>query len=135
MKTRIDKALLVALALPVVSGCEKSPRDKLQGEWDGQAIEGCASCSTADVQKAAGWVRGTAFVFNGNKVKVVIPAESPRSGTFKVAKVEGDKITLAFTGDESSPQQHYEADLRFVGERELRWKLDGGREIVMTRKN
>lgn len=132
MKIRIDKALLVAMALPFVSGCEKSPRDRLQGEWDGVSIENCPS---AELQKATGWVKGTAFIFTGNKVKVVIPAESPRSGTFKIAKVEGERIVVAFTGDESAPQQHYEADMRLVGDKELRWKLEGGREIVMTRKN
>jgi hypothetical protein len=120
-------ALALAITIPAVSGCEKSPRDKLQGRWLGESIE---NVPAHQLQKATGWVKGTAIEFNGNKVTVTIPAESPRSGTFKVSRHEGDALLLSFNRDEGG---HDEAEMMLVGDQQLRWKIGEGREVVMVK--
>lgn len=126
MRTRVPVLCLV-LALPVVAGCEKSPRDKLQGRWLGESIE---NVNPTDLPRATGWVKGAALEFQGGKVTVTIPAESPRSGAYKIAKVDGDRVTVSFSREEGG---HDEAELRFVGEQQLRWDIGSGREIVLLR--
>ncbi len=127
MRIPIKTALALALVLPVVAGCEKSPRDKLQGRWLGESIENVPS---AQLTKSTGWVKGTAIEFAGNKVTVTIPAETPRTGTFKVAKAEGDGLLVSFLRDEGG---HDEADMKLVGDQTLRWRIGDGREIVMLK--
>src|SRR5215475_10757456 len=87
-------ALVVCLS---ATACEKSPRDRLQGRWLGESIE---NVPVDQVQKATGWVKGTAIEFSGNKVTVTIPAETPRTGTFKVTKAEGDTLLVSFLREE-----------------------------------
>ena len=127
MRIPIKTALALALLLPVVAGCEKSPKDKLQGRWLGESIENVPS---AQLAKSTGWVKGTAIEFAGNKVTVTIPAETPRTGTFKVAKAEGDGLLGSFLRDEGGPD---EADMKLVGDQTLRWRIGDGREIVLLK--
>ena len=127
MRIPIKTALALALLLPVVAGCEKSPKDKLQGRWLGESIENVPS---AQLAKSTGWVKGTAIEFAGNKVTVTIPAETPRTGTFKVAKAEGDGLLVSFLRDEGG---HDEADMKLVGDQTLRWRIGDGREIVLLK--
>ena len=127
MRIRIKTALALALALPVVAGCEKSPKDKLQGRWLGESIENVPS---AQLTKSSGWVKGTAIEFAGNKVTVTIPAETPRTGTFKVSKAANDGLLVSFVRDEGG---HDEAEMKLVGDQTLRWSIGDGREIVMLK--
>lgn len=127
MRIPITTALALALTLPAVAGCEKSPKDKLQGRWLGESIENVPS---AQLTKSTGWVKGTAIEFTGNKVTVTIPAETPRTGTFKVAKAEGDGMLVSFLRDEGG---HDEAEMKLVGDQTLRWRIGDGREIVMLK--
>jgi hypothetical protein len=119
---------LFALVLSLfVLGCEKSPRDRLQGRWLGESIE---SLPVDQIQKATGWVKGTAIEFAGNKVTVTIPAETPRTGTFKVTKMEGDKLVVSFFRDEGGRD---DAEMQLVGDQALRWQVGQGREVVMIK--
>jgi hypothetical protein len=127
MRSRVHAALALAITIPATSGCEKSPRDKLQGRWLGEAID---NVPASQLQKATGWVKGTAIEFTGNKVTVTIPAETPRSGTFKVSHHEGDTLLVSFNRDEGG---HDEAEMTMVGDQQLRWKIGSGREIVMVK--
>ena len=127
MRIPITTALALALTLPAVAGCEKSPKDKLQGRWLGESIENVPS---AQLTKSTGWVKGTAIEFTGDKVTVTIPAETPRTGTFKVAKAEGDGMLVSFLRDEGG---HDEAEMKLVGDQTLRWRIGDGREIVMLK--
>lgn len=127
MRTRVKTALALAITIPAVAGCEKSPRDRLQGRWLGESIE---NVPVSQVQKATGWVKGTAIEFNGNKVTVTIPAETPRTGTFKVMKREGEKLLLSFHREEGGRD---EAEMALVGDSQLRWRIGEGREIVMLK--
>ncbi|HVK70425.1 MAG TPA: hypothetical protein VM694_38495, partial [Polyangium sp.] len=79
-------ALVLAAVALFVSGCGKTPKDRLQGRWLGESIENVPEPHLA---KAMGWVKGTAFEFTGGKVTVTIPAESPRTGSFRVTEVNG----------------------------------------------
>lgn len=127
MRTRVSTALALVIALPAVAGCEKTPRDRLQGRWLGESVE---NVPESQVAKVTGWVKGTALEFSGSKVTVTIPAESPRTGQFKVAKAEGDLVTVSFLREEGGRD---EAELRFVGEDSLRWSIGAGREVVLQR--
>jgi hypothetical protein len=127
MRTRIKTALFLAIILPTAAGCDKSPKDRLQGRWLGESIE---NVSAAQAPKATGWVKGTAFDFQGNKVTVTIPAETPRTGTFRVTKAEGDTLLVSFLREEGGRD---EAEMQLVGEQSLRWRIGGGREIVLLK--
>jgi hypothetical protein len=127
MRKRVGTALALAITLPAAAGCEKTPKDRLQGRWLGESVE---NVPEAQVPKVMGWVKGTALEFSGSKVTVTIPAESPRTGQFKVAKAEGDAVTVSFLREEGGRD---EASLRFVGEDTLRWSIGSGREVVLLR--
>lgn len=127
MRASVKTALALALTLPAVAGCDKSPRDRLQGRWLGESIE---NVPVSQVQKATGWVKGTAIEFNGNKVTVTIPAETPRSGTFKVTRKEGDTLLVSFLREEGGRD---EAEMALVGDGVLKWRIGEGREIVMLK--
>ena len=100
MRTGFKTALAIALTLPAAAGCEKTPKDRLQGRWLGDSIE---NVPEAQLQKATGWVKGTALEFSGSKVTVTIPAESPRTGQFKVMKAEGDAVTVGWETAATAP--------------------------------
>jgi len=123
---RAHSAILI-VSFSLLAGCDKSPRDRLQGRWLGESIE---NVPPEQLAKATGWVKGTAIEFSGNKVTVTIPAETPRTGSFKVAKVEGDQVTLSFLREEGGRD---EADFRFAPDQTLRWTVGRGQEIVMVR--
>ncbi|WP_438040130.1 hypothetical protein [Sorangium sp. So ce128] len=127
MQNRIKTALALAMALTAVVGCSKTPRDRLQGRWNGDAIE---NAPVDQLTKATGWVKGTALEFNGSKVTVTVPAETPRSGTFKVTKADGDQMTVAFLRPEGGLD---EAAFRFATDQTLRWEIGDGRAIVLTK--
>lgn len=129
MRQHVRKALALAIVtLPAATtGCDKTPRDKLQGRWLGEGVE---SLPAAQVPKATGWVKGTALEFAGNKVTVTVPAETPRTGTFKVARIEGERVIVSFARPEGGND---EAAFRFVGENTLKWDIGGGREVLLLK--
>jgi hypothetical protein len=127
MRSRVKTALALAISIPAAAGCEKSPRDRLQGRWLGESIE---NVPAAQIQKTTGWVKGTAIEFSGNKVTVTIPAETPRSGTFRVSRKEGDTLLVSFLRDEGGRD---EAEMKLVGDQTLRWRVGEGREIVLLK--
>jgi hypothetical protein len=128
MRTRVKTALALAITLPAAAGCSKTPRDRLQGRWYGETI---TNAPEEQVAKATGWVKGTAIEFSGSKATVTIPAETPRSGTFKITKVEGDRVTVAFLRSEGGRD---ETDFRLApDDRTLRWDIGAGREVILIK--
>lgn len=127
MRARVKTALALAITIPAISGCEKSPKDRLQGRWLGESVE---NISLDQTQKATGWVKGTALEFNGNKVTVTIPAETPRSGTYTVTRKAGSTLLVSFKREEGGRD---EAEMALVGDNQLRWKIGEGREIVLAK--
>jgi hypothetical protein len=127
MRSRVKTALALAITLPAAAGCEKSPKDRLQGRWLGESIE---NVPVTQVQKATGWVKGSAIEFSGNKVTVTIPAETPRTGSFKVTRKDDETLVVSFLREEGGRD---EAEMRLVGDGQLRWRVGDGREIVMLK--
>lgn len=117
----------VCLSL-VGAGCSKGPKDKLQGRWVGDRID---NVPAEQVVRATGWVKGTTFAFSGDKMTIAIPAEQPRTGTFEVAKSDGQKLTLAVKG-EARPVEEARISLADDGA-SIRWDIGEGREIVLVR--
>ncbi|MFO0618444.1 MAG: hypothetical protein U0414_37970 [Polyangiaceae bacterium] len=123
--------ILACIAVSAFSqGCSKSPRDRLQGKWRGVGVEHVAG-EKARVS-AEGWAKQTSLAFEGNAVTIAIPAEAPQSGTFKIAKIEGNKLTVDFkrSPQDSSPAS---SEIRFMNEDRLVWSL-GGADVVMARQ-
>ncbi len=127
MRVCTKTALALILVVPAIASCSKTPKDRLQGRWLGESIE---NVPAAQVAKATGWVKGTALEFTGTKVTVMIPAESPRTGTFRVTETEGDKMVVSFLREEGGRD---EAEFAIVGEQQLRWRIGDGREIVLVK--
>jgi len=127
MRVCTKTALALILVVPAIASCSKTPKDRLQGRWLGESIE---NVPAAQVAKATGWVKGTALEFSGTKVTVMIPAESPRTGTFRVTEAEGDKMVVSFLREEGGRD---EAEFAIVGEQQLRWRIGDGREIVLVK--
>lgn len=110
------------------TGCEKSPRDKLQGKWIGESIRNVH----ADQQgRAEGWARGTRVEFAANKVTVGIPAESARTGTYTIAKADGNDLELVFKRPEGTEDR---SRVRFTDDGKLAWTLKSGQEITLRRE-
>ncbi|MFO0660670.1 MAG: hypothetical protein U0165_12690 [Polyangiaceae bacterium] len=54
--------------------------------------------------RAMGWVKGTSFEFKGSKVTVVVPAEEPRTGEFKVTRTVGQAVLPSRSNDPQARQ-------------------------------
>ena len=121
-------AVVVLATLATLPACSKGPKDKLQGRWVGDRIENVPAEALA---RATGWVKGTELQFAGDKLTVTIPAEQPRTGTFQVAKADGNRLSLAVAREAGGAADP--ADLVLADERTLRWQIGDGREIVLVR--
>lgn len=118
--------LVLGLVAMSATACGREPRERLQGSWEGIAVDGLTPEQQA---KAEGWVKGTKLSFVGNKVTVAMPAESPRSGTFRVAQVDGDRVRVQFKRPEGGEDL---SEFRFAKDGTLRWHL-GQAEVVMSK--
>lgn len=127
MRVSTKTALALLLVLTAAAGCNKTPKDRLQGRWLGESIE---NVPETQVAKATGWVKGTSLEFTGTKVTVMIPAESPRTGTFRVTEAQGDKMVVSFLREEGGRD---EAEFQMVGEQQLRWNIGDGRQILLVK--
>ena len=124
---RARHALLLTLALPFATGCEKTTKERLEGRWLGESVENAPAAQAAQI---GGWVKGAAIEFVGSKATITIPAESPRTGGYQITKDDGQSLVLAFSRAEGGKD---EARFRFVGEDQLRWTLPEGPEVVLVR--
>ena len=126
--TRFRHALLAALPLLLcLSGCSKGPQERLQGKWVGTSIDNIPPDQEA---RAAGWVKATSFEFKGSKVTVAVPAEEPRTGDYKISRVNGNRVTLQVL------RTNGEADdttLVLAGEKTLKWEIGNDRTITFQR--
>jgi hypothetical protein len=108
--------------------CGGGPADKLEGKWVGERID---NVSAEQVARATAWVKATTLEFAGDKLTVTIPSESARKGTFKVAKVDGDKLVLSVHRKESATRD--ETTFTMQGDKTLRWEIGQSREITLVR--
>ncbi len=120
---------LVALlaAVPALWGCATTAKDRLEGRWVGDTVDSFPASQRA---RALGWAKGTAISFEGARVTVSIPAESPREGTYKLAELGPDELKVTFLRPHGAAD---EVTFRFEGEDRLRWMLGDGRSIVLRK--
>jgi hypothetical protein len=119
--------VLLALALSVSAlACSKSPKDRLQGKWLGDSVTNVSPEQSADV---TAWVKGTSLEFAGDRMVVTVPAEQPRGGEFKVAKVDGRKLSVAVAREGGSDT----TTLTLAEDSTLHWDIGEGREVVLAR--
>jgi hypothetical protein len=123
-------ARLFALAAAMIAStaCGAGPVDKLEGKWVGERID---NVSAEQVARATAWVKATTLEFAGDKLTVTIPTEPARKGTFKVAKVDGDKVVLSVRRKDS--QARDESTFMLQGDKSLRWDIGQSREITLVR--
>lgn len=120
------RALALAGAL-AAGGCSHPVQEKLEGRWLGDSVE---NFDDAEIAAATGWAKGTCLEFDGSTITVGIPAEEPRSGRYKIARVHDSDVELAIT---RSDGQIDTTRLRLDDEHSIRWLLGNGRAIVMRR--
>lgn len=119
--------LATLILTTALAGCEKSPREKLQGTWVGETV---ANVHPTQQARAEGWARATRLEFAGNKATVALPAESPRSGTFKVAQGDAGDLEVLFRRPEGGDDR---SRFAFTPEGKLIWTLGGGAQVTMKR--
>ena len=73
-RTRLNFVLCLGF-FGLLSGCTHPAERALEGRWDGQSVE---NFDQESIAAASGWARGTSFEFEGNRLKVTVPAEEPR---------------------------------------------------------
>jgi hypothetical protein len=128
MTWRVLKPALAGVLLAVVgAGCGHPVQRKLEGRWIGEGVENFDDMATAP---ATGWAKGTSLEFAGSTLTVAIPAEEPRSGSYKVVSVNKQDVNLAVTRPDGAKDT---LKLKLDDERSLRWQLGGGRSVLMRR--
>lgn len=123
---------LVVLAALVVAasslvGCSKGPQDRLQGKWVGESITNIPPDQEA---RASGWVKHTSFAFQGDKMTVALPAGESRTGTFKVERASGNRITVKIDRGGNEPD---EATFTMLSESAFKWDIGNDRSVKFTR--
>jgi len=62
---------------------------------------------------------------------VTLPAEPARKGTYKVSRVEGDKMVLSVA--RADTPMHDETTLTLHGDKSMSWDIGHGREVLLVR--
>jgi len=119
--------LALAASLLAGAGCG-GPADKLEGKWVGERID---NVTAEQVARATAWVKATTLEFAGDKLIVTIPTEPARKGTFKVTKVDGEKLVLSVHRKDSATRD--ETTFTLQGDKTLRWDIGQSREITLVR--
>ena len=127
MRSPLLSLSVVLPAVLLLTACAKGPQDRLAGRWVGESID---NIPPDQVARASGWVKGTSFEFRGDRLTVAIPAEEPRTGSYKVERVVGQKLTLAITRPSGEVD---EAVLTLTGEGAMKWDVGNDRQIKLTR--
>ena len=121
---------LVSLTLAVtLGGCGHPAQRRLQGRWIGETVE---NVDSSFVAAATGWAKGASFEFNGERLTVVIPAEEPRVGTYTIASVHDDLITLQAKRADGTLDP---VELRQQDEHSLQWMLPNGASLRFRKSN
>src|SRR3954466_683966 len=125
---RLTSLGLVLSGALLLAGCGNPVQRKLEGRWLGESVE---NFDAKDVAAATGWARGLSLEFSGTRLTVVVPAEEPRSGKYKVASVHENDVQLAVTRLDGAVDT---ASLKLDDERSLRFMIGDTRAIVLRRE-
>jgi hypothetical protein len=112
-----------------LSACGHPIQRRLEGRWIGESIENVDSSLLA---AATGWTKGTSFEFSGERLTVIIPSEDPRSGTYSVASVKNERISLQAKRPDGTIDP---LELRMQDEHSLEWLLPNGATIRFRKSN
>ena len=126
----LSRSLTILLAVPalvLLGGCARGPKDRLQGRWVGMTID---NIPRDQESRAMGWVKGTSFEFKGSKVTVVVPAEEPRTGEFKVTRTVGSKVTVEIKRPSGEAD---EATFVLADEHSIKWDIGNERQITLEK--
>jgi hypothetical protein len=85
----------------------------------------------AEMAAATGWARGTELAFRGSRVTISVPAEEPKTGSYRLAAIEDRQVTLDVLGPDG---EQSELELIVDDERSLRWVLGEGRTLLLERR-
>ena len=121
--------LALTLALVAVTACGHPVQRRLEGRWIGESIENVDQSFLAG---ATGWAKGMSFEFAGDKLTVIIPTEDPRTGTYTVASVRDDRVTLQAKRPDGTLDP---VDLRLQDEHSLQWILPSGASVRLRKAN
>ncbi len=127
MRKQLLFTLAMCAGVATLTGCKDSPKERLEGRWVGERVENFRPDQSA---RAEGWAKGTSFVFKGSRVTVSIPAESARSGTYKVTALSEHELRVTFLRAHGAKD---EVEMQLEGEDMLRWKLGDGRSVLMRK--
>jgi hypothetical protein len=120
--------LALSTCVLILAGCSHPAEQALQGVWLGQAVE---NFDDEAIAAATGWAKGTQFEFNGSRLTVTVPAEEPRSGTYRLSSIENRHVTLTVL---DSRGDLAEMELIVDDAENLRWVLEDGRTMLLKRK-
>lgn len=112
-----------------LTACGHPVQRRLQGRWIGESVE---NVDPSFLAAATGWAKGTSFEFSGERLTVIIPAEEPRTGTYGIASVKDESITLQAKRSDGTVDP---VDLRMQDEHSLQWVLPGGASIRFRKSN
>jgi len=100
----------------------------LQGQWLGSAVENFDPGVTA---AATGWARGTSLEFSGRRLKVTLPAQTPKIGVYELAAIEDRTVKLNVLSSEGES-----SELELIGDDEqtMRWVMGEGRTMLLHKK-
>jgi hypothetical protein len=115
-------------AMAGATGCGHPVQNKLEGRWVGDSVE---NFDDRHVAVATGWARGASFEFSGSNLTVAIPAEDPRTASYKVASVRESSVELAVTAKDGTRDK---LRLKLDSEHSIRWLLSDERAIVLRRE-
>lgn len=125
---RAGAPLLALVLLPLVVACGSPAKRALEGRWLGDTVE---NFDENEAPSATGWAKGTSFEFSGSSLTVAIPAEEPRTGTYRVSSMQDRELHLAVLDPEG---EQSEMQLILDDEKSMRWVLGDGRALVMRRQ-
>ena len=124
MKRRpVVLALFVSILLPFAAACTHPAERALQGVWLGEGVE---NFSDEELAAATGWARGTQFEFKGARLTITVPAEDPRTGTYRLSAIDDRHVTLSVLDTQGELS---EMELIVDDAETLRWVLEDGRTL------
>lgn len=127
--TIVSMRLLLSLAVAAgLVGCGHPVNKKLEGRWVGDGVE---NFDDRNMAVATGWAKGASFEFSGTTMTVAVPAEEPRTGTYKVTSVRENDVELAVTRQDGAIDK---ARFRLDSEHSMRWMLGNERSVVLRRQ-
>jgi hypothetical protein len=120
--------LLFFALLPCATACGSPGQRLLEGRWLGDSVE---NVDDDQSPAATGWAKGTSFEFAGSTLTVAIPAEEPRSGTYRISSMDEREVRIAVLDAEG---EQTEVQLIVDDEKHMRWLLGEGRALVLRRQ-